>query len=61
MLTVASLQSLFNGTSIPASLGTPTGGNEETDCDCWLWVDQPAAAHIHYAQICASSLKSAET
>lgn len=31
------------------------GEDEETDCDCWL--DQPAAAHIHYADIYTSSLK----
>lgn len=59
MLTVASLQSLFNGTSVPASLGTVTGGRWGD----WLWLcmDQRAAAHIHYAKICTSSLKSAET
>lgn len=34
MLTVASLQSPFNGTSVPASLGTVTGGRWGD----WLWL-----------------------
>lgn len=47
MLTVTALQSPFNGTSIPASPGTLTGGRWGE----WLWLlataDQPAAAHMH--------------
>lgn len=58
MLTVASLQSPFNGASTPAS---PEGRWLEGRWGDWLWLlaieDQPAAAHIHYADIYASSLK----
>lgn len=61
MLTVASLQSLFNGTSIPASPGKVTGGR----WGGWLWLpaveDQPAVAHIHFAKPYLLSVKSAET
>ena len=61
MLTVASLQSLFNGTSIPASPGTLTGGRWGE----WLWLpamqDQPAAARAHCATVYASSLKQSHT